>query len=233
MFYRGRKINNYYQTFGGKRFAEIIGDITGLDIERYVIVDMYAFIDVVNIVGGIDITLEEDLVDPTYKVRNNGVWSTLYYKKGNYHFNGIETLRIARARHFTPVFSRDERQQKIIESLMKKISGLSVKNINQIYDILKTVILYLDTDMTIPEALNIINDVKNIKKITKTVISTQNVLEQTYSNLLYLGLTEEDVDENFDLGAWILIPKENNWSVIRSYIDEKLRGSSIKNEILD
>jgi LCP family protein required for cell wall assembly len=233
LFYRGRKINNYYQSYGGERFAEVIGKITGLDIERYVIVDMYAFIDIVNILGGIDITLDEDLVDPTYKVRDNGVWSTLYYKKGDYHFNGIETLRIARARHFTPVFSRDERQQKIIESLMKKISGLSVKNFNQIYDMLKTVIMYLETDMSIPEALNIMKDVRDIKKITKSVISTQNVLEQTYSNLLYLGLKEEEVDENFDYGAWILIPKDNDWSAIRSFIDQNSRGNGITNAVLD
>ncbi len=194
---------------------------------------MFAFIDIVNILGGIDITLDEDLIDPTYKVRNNGTWSTLYYKKGKYHLDGIETLRIARARHYTRLFSRDDRQQKIIVALLDKISQLTITDFNQVYNIIKTIFIYLDTDISIPETLNMINEIKDIKNIKKTVISTQNVLEQTYSNLLSAGFTEEEVDIDFDLGAWILVPKENDWYYIHSFIDKTLRGTSENNEILD
>ncbi|HAX17886.1 MAG TPA: hypothetical protein DCY00_04755 [Actinobacteria bacterium] len=185
---------------------------------------MFAFIDVINILGGIDITLDQDLVDPTYKVRNNGIWSTLYYKKGKYHLDGIETLRVARARHFTPLFSRDERQQRIIIALLDKLSMLTFTDFNKIYDILKTVLIYLDTDINIPESINIINKIKDIKNIKKTVISNQNVLVQTYSNLLHLGLKQEEVDDDFDLGAWILIPVDNNWYNLQSFIEQSIKG---------
>ncbi len=194
---------------------------------------MFAFIDVINILGGIDLTLEEDLIDPTYKVRNNGAWSTLYYKKGTYHFDGIETLRVARARHFTPVFSRDDRQQRIIISLIKKASELSITDFDRIYNITKTVITYLDTDVTIPESLGFINDLKNIKKFNKIILSTDNVLSQTYTNLMYLGLEEDEVDDDFDKGAWILIPENNNWNSIHSFLQNEIQGNVNRNEILD
>jgi anionic cell wall polymer biosynthesis LytR-Cps2A-Psr (LCP) family protein len=188
---------------------------------------MFAFIDIVDILGGIDITLDEDLVDPTYKVRNNGIWSTLYYKKGNYHLDGVETLRIARARHYTPAFSRDDRQQRIIISLINKASQLSVTDFEKIYSIIKTIITYLDTDISFGEIINLMNTVKSVDRFTKTILSTHNVLDQTYSNLLYLEKNEKDIDEDFDKGAWILVPKEDNWDLIPSFISKRINNSEI------
>ena len=94
---------------------------------------MFAFIDVINILDGIDVELSEDLVDPTYKVRNNGKWSTLYYKKGIHHVNGVEALRIARARHFTPVFSRDSRQQKILISIKNRFKEIGISDFDKMF----------------------------------------------------------------------------------------------------
>jgi len=233
IYYKGRKLNSYYRIYGPERFKEIIEIITGLDISRYFFIDMFAFIDVINILGGIDITLEEDLIDPTYKVRNNGIWSTLYYKKGTYHFDGIETLRVARARHFTPVFSRDDRQQKIIISLLRKVSELSITDFERIYSIIKTVITYLETDITITESMGLLNDIKNINKFKKIILSTENVLTQTYTNLMYLGLAEDDVDDDFDKGAWILVPVNNNWKSIDYFIQNEIQRNSNRYEILD
>lgn len=195
---------------------------------------MFAFIDIVNILGGININLDEDLIDPTYKVRNSGVWSTLYYKKGAHHLNGVETLRVARARHFTPAFSRDDRQQKIIGALVNKVSDLNIaSDFDKIYNIVTTIFSYLETDIILPDAFSLLSEAKTIKRINKSVVNTSNVLEQTYSTLYHQGLKIEDVDDDFDLGAWILVPKENDWSRIHTFIGEKLEGKSDKYEILD
>ena len=194
---------------------------------------MFAFIDVINILGGIDITLDQDLVDPTYKVRNNGIWTTLYYKKGTYHLDGIETLRVARARHFTPLFSRDDRQQRIIISLFNKVSELSITDFDRIYNITKSIMTYLDTDITITESLSLLNDIKNIKRFNKIVLSTDNVLVATYTNLMYMGMTEEEADDDFDKGAWILVPENNNWNSINYFLKKSIQDNSGKNEVLD
>ncbi len=185
---------------------------------------MFAFIDVINILGGIDVELSEDLVDPTYKVRNNGKWSTLYYKKGLHHVNGVEALRIARARHFTPVFSRDSRQQKILISIKNKLSEIGITDLNRVFDIFKTLLSYLDTNMNMMEIFTLYTKISSINDINQNVISTENVLEQTYSNLLYLGKNEDEVDEDFNKGAWILIPDNNDWDELKYYINSILEG---------
>lgn len=187
---------------------------------------MFAFIDVINILGGIDVELTEDLVDPTYKVRNNGKWSTLYYKKGFHHVNGVEALRIARARHFTPVFSRDSRQQKILISVKKRFQEIGIGNLDKVLEIFKTLLSYLDTNMNMMEIFSLYNKIKPIETIRQNVLSTQNVLEQTYSNLLYLGKTEDEVEEDFFKGAWILIPENNDWEQLKYYIKCIIEGNT-------
>ena len=187
---------------------------------------MFAFIDVINILGGINVELSEDLVDPTYKVRNNGKWSTLYYKKGLHHVNGVEALRIARARHFTPVFSRDSRQQKILISVKKRFQEIGISDLDKVLEIFKTLLSYLDTNMNMMEIFNLYNKIKPIAKIRQNVLSTENVLEQTYSNLLYLGKNEDEVDEDFYKGAWILIPVNNDWGELKYYIKCVIEGNT-------
>ena len=187
---------------------------------------MFAFIDVINILGGIDVELSEDLVDPTYKVRNNGKWSTLYYKKGLHHVNGVEALRIARARHFTPVFSRDSRQQKILISVKNRFHEIGISNLDKILEIFKTLLSYLDTNMNMMEIFSLYNKIKSIDEIRQNVLSTENVLEQTYSNLLYLGKKENEVPDDFYKGAWILIPANNNWDELKYYIQCKIEGKT-------
>jgi len=233
IFFRGRRLNTYYRIFGPQRLREIVESITGLHISRYFIIDMYAFVDVVNILGGIEITLEQDLVDPTYRVRNNGVWSTLYYRRGTHHLNGIETLRVARARNFMPAFSRDDRQQKILIALLNRISELSITDFDRIFNIIRTVITYLDTDISIPESLGLLNDLRNIREFNRIILSTDNVLVQTYTNLMYLGMDEDEVSDDFDKGAWILMPINNDWDSIPYFLQNVIQGNSNKNEILD
>ncbi len=204
--------------------AEIISEISGLNIEKYIIIDMFAFIDVINILGGIDVELSEDLVDPTYKVRNNGKWSTLYYRKGMHHVNGVEALRIARARHFTPLFSRDDRQQKILISIKNRFTEIGLTDIDKVLGILKSTLSYLDTNMNMIEIFNLFSKINSIDNIRQNILSTGNVLTQTYSNLLYLNKTEDEVDESFYKGAWILIPENNDWNELRKYISSKIEG---------
>jgi LCP family protein required for cell wall assembly len=226
LYYRGKKINDIFKSFGSDYFRGEISKITGVQIDKYIIIDMFAFIDAVNILGGIDVTLDEDLIDPTYKVRDHGVWGTLYYKKGTYHVNGIEALRIARARHYTPLFSRDTRQQKIIVALKDKLEALDVSEMGKIYDLVKVMMEYVDTNFTPFELVNAFLKYRSISSIQQNVLSTSNVLYQTYSNLYLLEETESIVDESINKGAWILLPRDNNWDLIKWYTRNSILGEN-------
>ena len=204
--------------------AKDISEITGLNIEKYAVIDMYAFIRAVDILGGIDITLHEDIIDPTYKVKDDGRWSTLYYPKGTYHFNGLEALRIARARHYSSDFGRAEKQQQILSSLKEKAGALNFGNMGKIFELIGTLLTYLDTNLTAFEIADLLRKYSNANISSQIILDTSNVLYHTYSNLYYLGKEADEVDENFYKGAWILLPQENDWNVIRWFVRKIVKG---------
>ncbi len=223
LYYKNRKINDYYRTYGGGKFSEIVSDITGLKIAGYIGIDMYAFIDVINILGGIDVDLKSDLTDPTYKVRDSGIWTTLHYSKGFHHFNGIEALRIARSRHTSSDFGRSDRQQLILQGVKDKLNNLNLTDMNKVYSIFKTIDEYLDTNLSPMEMISLFLTYRNAELEKKDGLSTFNVLYNTYSNIYALKDKSKQYDSGFYRGAWILLPKDNNWNVIKWYINKILK----------
>ena len=222
LFYKRTKINSIYRRFGADTLKNTVSEITGLRIDKYVMVDMYAFAELINVLGGIDVELTEPLVDPTYRVRDeNGKWSTLYYPAGVHHVNGVQALRIARARHYTPVFSRDLRQQQILKAVKDKLQSIGLSDINRLGGIIKLGFRYVETDISWLEAFSLYRSCQDIT-IIQAVLSTNNVLCATYTNLLATGLAEDQVDQEFDKGAWIVIPLDNDWKVVKKFIEEKL-----------
>lgn len=227
LYYQERKINDYYRTYGGNKFTEILSDITGLSIKGYVAVDMYAFIDLINILGGIDINLESDLIDPTYMVRNNGEWSTLYYKKGNHHLNGIESLRIARSRHTSSDFGRTSRQQLVIQGIKDKMSGLDITDLGTILKLFQTLENYLDTNFSAMEMLSLFMKYKDTEVNRKQGLSTFNVLYNTYTNINKLEDKSRQFEDDFYRGYWILLPRKDDWNVIKWYIRSLIEDDEI------
>jgi LCP family protein required for cell wall assembly len=217
LYYQGRKLSSYFRIYGVRQFRELVSSLTGVQIDGYVVVDMYAFIDVVDILGGINVTLEQPLIDPTYKVRDHGEWKTLHFSAGKHHLNGIEALRVARSRHTSDDFDRARRQQLILDGLRRKINRLHAGKLEEVYKIFRTIGDYISTDFSPYELAQLFLAYRSTE-ITETAgMSTDNVLYATYSNLYHKDLTKEEVSDDFYKGAWILLPKENNWKLIKWY----------------
>jgi len=228
LYYEGRKINSIYREYGPMRLASELSSLTGLSITKYVAIDMYAFIDVVNILGGIDVTLDEALVDPTYKVKENGKWSTLYYPKGTHHLDGIAALRIARSRHTSSDFVRSVRQQNVIASLKNKVGNMGFSDMNKIYELIQTTGKYVRTNLSTAEMVKYFLSYKDFSMAGQNVMNTDNILYATYTNLY--RLTEEEQkkaleDPAYNKGGWIVLPKDNDWSIIKTYIRSVLTKS--------
>ena len=171
-----------------------------------------------------NIDLPEDLIDPTMKVRDNGRWSTLYYPAGPYHFGGLEALRVTRSRHYSSDFGRTERQQQILDAIVDKMQALNILDTGKIYDLILTMLGYVDTNFSAFEIVELLFQHRNSSMTRKVVLNTQNVLYHTYSNLYYLGKKAEDVDDSFNRGAWILLPIENDWNIIKWFVRGVVEG---------
>lgn len=176
LYYNNRKINSVYATYGMDELLREISDITGYSVHEYILVDMYVFIDLVDLVGGVDVTLTEDLIDPTYHVYENGAESTLYYAEGDYHFNGTQALRIARSRHSTSDYSRAERQQLILAALKDKAETLGLGDAATFAKLISTCLDETETNLGVSDVLSYFFRFKDYTIEKGNVMSTANVL---------------------------------------------------------
>ena len=218
LYHEGRKFSSYYRIYGMDRFRKVVSDITGVSIDGHIEVDMYAFIDIVDILGGIRVKLEESLIDPTYKIRDHGEWKTLYYPAGEHQLSGIEALRVARSRHTSDDFDRANRQHLLLQALREKIKRLNAGKLDELYKLFKTLTEYIETDFSPYELAQLFLSYRSTPIVSTAGLSTENVLFATYSNLHRQDLTREEVSDDFNKGAWILLPKNDNWSLINWFV---------------
>ncbi len=112
---------------GGPALAvETVEHNLGFEIDYYTRINFQAFIDLVNEIGGIDITVEETIDDPLYPDANYG-YDPLYIEAGEQHFDGELALKYARTRHSgNGDFDRARRQQQVILAILEKITQPAV-----------------------------------------------------------------------------------------------------------
>ena len=218
LFYNGRKVNEFFYHYGPRRLVEEMENMTGFSIDNYIIIDMYAFIDVINILGGIEITLNAPLVDPNYRVRDNGQWSTLFYAAGSHHLNGIEALRVARSRNMVSDFGRARHQQQILKAIIDKITSMGVSDIGRVAELAMVFLQYVETDYPPATLIRNVYRYRSAKVRSQTVFDTNNILYHTYANLWLMGLSQDEADEDFDMGQYILLPLNDDWYLIHRFI---------------
>lgn len=192
-------------------------------IDGWVRIDMYAFIEVVDILGGIEVTLEEPLIDPTYRVREEGEWRTLNYAAGTHQLGGVEALRLARSRHTSNDFERAMRQQQILDALRQRLNELNAGSLDRVYQLMETVGDYVDSSFSVWELAQFYLAYRSAPIVNRTGMTFDNVLYNTWSNLYLQGLERSEVDESFFLGEWILLPRDDNWSVIPWFVEQNIQ----------
>ncbi len=123
------------------------GALLGIPIHYYATMDMSGFIEMIDAVGGVDITVKKGFEDPGYDgygTDQRGFSITA----GKHHMDGIEALAYARSRKAKGEsdFTRAARQQEILSALRRKAtSGGSL--FWQLPDLLKVVGASVKTDL--------------------------------------------------------------------------------------
>ncbi len=223
LYYQDQKINGVYAKYGMFEFQKEIEDIVGMKIQKYIMVDMYVFADIIDLMGGIDMTLDEDLVDPTYKTCDNGVCSTLYYPAGDYHFSGVQALRVVRSRHTSSDYSRAARQQLVLEAVKSKIAGLQLGDGAKVLAIIKTVLASTQSNITLDEALLYYFRFQSFDLNGGNVISSGNVLDSVQVPVDYTTNRTQEIcsedgacEEGFVIDT--LSPRGGDWELIKKFV---------------
>lgn len=230
LYHENRKINSVYADYGMPELTHRISEITGYKVDQYVLVDMYVFRDLIDLVGGVNVTLDQELIDPTYKTYENGLASTLYYAAGEHHLNGTEALRVARSRHSTSDYDRAARQQRILEALQAKAKNLGFGDAKTLMALIKTVLDRTETNISLKDALTYYFRAQNFELDRGYVLSSANVLESAkipvdFNTSLQVEVCTPTAQGNSCTkknAVYALLPRYNNWDMIRGYFKNVL-----------
>lgn len=205
LFVHGRKINEYYYKFGADKLKDIIQEVSGRTIDKYVVVDLQGFTSIIDLLGGVDITVDKALTDYSYP-NTKGGYETFSIMAGAQHLDGATALKYARSRHSTSDFDRALRQQQVIDAVRAKLESFDVfSHVDDAVALFKSAFESVSTDADVFDAMNYWERFHEFTLEQGNVLSTSNYLYSTTST----G------------GQYILLPKtgEGDWSAIQAYID--------------
>ena len=109
-----------YNGRGQAVLAYSLGKILGVHIDYYAQVDLGGFVQTVNAVGGVDVSVDHSLCDARYKEYG---YTGYAIGAGRHHMNGNAALAYARIRKSAGEsdFTRAARQQQVVVALKDKV----------------------------------------------------------------------------------------------------------------
>lgn len=204
---------------GGEALSQALSDILDIPIHYYVRADFNGFVDVIDILGGVELEVENTLEDYRYPIAgredNEDYYSRfehLYIEKGWQKMDGSLALKYARSRYAAGVegsdFARARRQQKIIQAAKEKI--LKTENFFK-----PTVISGLISELNESLSFNLkIWEAIKLWQIFKDIGDgdiSNYVLDDRPNGLLVASRSEA--------GAYILVPRSGDFTEIKYLIN--------------
>lgn len=141
--YKGNRLNAAYVNGGPELLFQTISHNFGIDIEKYVTLNFWRVIDILDDLGGVDIeiTAEEIEYMNSYMKEHNRILNkpegTDYLSAedaGMRHLNGNQALSYARIRYIGTDFARTGRQRQIISVCIDKLKNMDVKEMNALLE---------------------------------------------------------------------------------------------------
>ncbi len=198
----GRNRLNAANIFGGQKLLfKTFEENFDIHLEKYVQIDFYNFIKLVDAVGGVDMKLsaaEIKVMNKTYipyidvslnKKRNANLIKQ--NSTGIYHLNGIQALAYSRVRYVGTDFARTERQRKVMAEIIKKTKKLSVSEINDLADI---VLPMITTNLSKGEVMSLLLNAKEY--LNYSIVNGRMPIDGSYKYMTIRGASVLGV--NFD-----------------------------------
>ena len=202
------KLNAAYANGGAKLAIETVQDLMNIHVDRYILINMEGLVQLVDAVGGIEVTNEFDF---PISIEENEPEFTAKVEPGTHTINGQQALVYARMRYQDPDgdYGRQKRQREVISKVVKKV--LSANSVGHYQDVLKAVRNNLQTNIdlsagSIPQLLGYQDAFKKIKNEqlrgedaimpdggSYQIVKKSHMLEM--QNLLRKSLGKETVDK--------------------------------------
>lgn len=137
------KLTNAYAYGGPKLTIQTIESNFGVKVDRYAVVDYASFIDIIDVLGGIDLELTQDEIDyinyQLYKNKQSSTRTTITDPPGIVHLTGQQALWYARNRGLDSSeeeigiagddWDRTSRQRKLLETVFNDMKSADLAQI--------------------------------------------------------------------------------------------------------
>lgn len=197
------KITHAHAFGGTQATIDTVENLLNVPVDYYYRLNFDAFIEIVDALGGIKVNVPYAL----HELDENDK-RTVNLKPGKQLLDGREALALARTRHQDSDIKRGERQQMILEAIIKKAS--SVTSLTKYDDILAAVGNNMKTNMTFDEMKSLAAYIKGgMPKVDSLSLKgyddmstgvyyykldTNNLAEIKQTLQKHLGLTENDLN---------------------------------------
>ncbi|MCL2859214.1 MAG: LCP family protein [Oscillospiraceae bacterium] len=188
------KINAAFAYGGETLLLKTINSNFGLNLTQYMTIDFSGMINVVNDIGGIQLTITKDEMDiinqylpASYALTGKPFVPMTQY--GTVTLNGEEALAHSRDRYVGSDFTRASRQRDVLNAIMDKVSKMSTtKQLSVMQDFLKQVTTNVDvlgyTTKYVPSILSNYSEYKS-NMISKQIPATSYAKGQYINGIYY------------------------------------------------
>ena len=199
------KLNSIY--YGGKyteEFIQEIEELLNVEIDYYAIINLDTIPKVVSEIGGLEITLDEEI----WKLnKKTGEWYFVF-PEGDQTLNAKQVETLVRNRDYAEGdISRGKMQRKVITALIENL--ISSKNILKLPTIANIVLENTNTNVTIREAMKYLTELKEVdlQNITSTNMPIEDLSYKV--NGTDCVIVDEEEARRIIKEEWIYTPETN------------------------
>jgi LCP family protein required for cell wall assembly len=205
-----QKLNTAYAygspDYGPSLLARTLDLNFGLKVDHYIVANMNVFAEVVDALGGLDVTIPEGGIDGRTSTDRS---ERLVFPQGPQHLNGEQALTLARMRNVS-VFARAEHQNMVMCALRKKIEN--PETILRLPGIINSFMNNIQTDLT-PEQVSQL-------ACLGTQMPRSNIMFTSFPRELFKSAKVYDLVLKQDVFIW-----EADFDGLRGYVSEFQAGS--------
>ncbi len=193
------KLNYAHATNGGGFLCKTISGDFKIKVDKYVRVDFFGLIDIIDKIGGVDLEITEkeipyanayiyEMIQQDHSLSwDDNVFTT----PGMQHMSGLRAVAYARIRGVGSDFERTNRQRKILITMFNKLKTLSLPEIDSFID---EALSNVATNMTQDEIYGMVTDA--LKYLSYEVVTQRIPYSGTYAGekyVLFEGKAASDV----------------------------------------
>ena len=202
------RINAAFSYGGIELLLDTIELNYGIPIDKYMLVDFYSFIDIVDKMGGVTVTvsaaeikvMQMYIKDVSEEQGIYDYWDEMIStdQAGTVHLSGAQALAYARVRYVGNAdFDRTKRQRTVISALFDQVKELSLSEIQGLAD---EALPLITTNLTESEALGFVLNAATY--LDYDMMSFRMPMDGTYENANIRGMSVLSVDFDTNSNAW-------------------------------